>query len=95
MSGIDHFSTAREMAAALRAREISARELLELHLTRIEEVNPQVNALVSLDPDRARAQALARAVQVRQRAAGPAIAEASAAAVATAATRAADSSGVP
>ena len=57
MSGIDHFSTAREMAAALRAREISARELLELHLTRIEEVNPQLNALVSLDPDRARAQA--------------------------------------
>ena len=45
------------MAAAVRERTISARELLELHLARIEEVNPQVNALVSLDPDRARAQA--------------------------------------
>ena len=57
MTGLDHFSTAREMAAAVRERTISARELLELHLARIEEVNPQVNALVSLDPDRARAQA--------------------------------------
>ena len=57
MSGLDHYSTAREMAAALRDRDISARELLELHLDRIEEVNPRVNALVSLDPDRARAQA--------------------------------------
>ncbi len=55
--GIDHDSTATEMAAALRARSISARELLELHLARIEEVNPTVNALVSVDPERARTQA--------------------------------------
>ncbi len=47
-------STAREMARAVRDREISARELLELHLARIEERNPELNALVSLDPDRAR-----------------------------------------
>lgn len=53
------FSTAREMASAVRAKEISARELLELHLDRIDAVNPVVNALVSLDPDRARASALA------------------------------------
>jgi amidase len=42
------------MAAAVRAREISARELLELHLDRIAEVNPSVNAIVSLDESRAR-----------------------------------------
>jgi amidase len=50
---MDHFSSARAMAAAVRAREISARELLDLHLTRIEAVNPTVNALVSLDAERA------------------------------------------
>jgi len=47
-------STAREMAAAVRARSISARELLDLHLARIAERNPELNALVSLDEDRAR-----------------------------------------
>ncbi len=57
VAGLDHFSTARAMAAAVRAREISARELLDLHLARIEQVNPLVNALVSIDPEKARAQA--------------------------------------
>ncbi|HEX6249040.1 MAG TPA: amidase [Nocardioidaceae bacterium] len=57
MPDIDHFSTAREMAAAVRAGHISARELLDLHLARIDEVNGDVNALVNLDPDRARDQA--------------------------------------
>ncbi|WP_426244924.1 amidase [Nocardioides sp. LHG3406-4] len=48
-------STARDMAAAVAAREISARELLDLHLARIAERNPELNAIVSLDEDRARA----------------------------------------
>lgn len=52
---IDLDSTAREMAAAIAARQISARELLELHLARIEERNPELNAIVSLDVERARA----------------------------------------
>jgi amidase len=56
---IDHYSTARSMVAALASREISARELLDLHLARIDEVNPRVNALVSLDVDRAHEQAAA------------------------------------
>ncbi|MGH3506468.1 MAG: amidase [Nocardioidaceae bacterium] len=54
---LDHYSTARAMAAAVAAREISARELLEVHLERIEATNPQVNAIVSLDVERARAAA--------------------------------------
>jgi amidase len=54
---MDHYSTARDMAAAVRAKEISARELLDLHLARIDAVNPDVNAVVSLDPERARAAA--------------------------------------
>lgn len=52
-------STARSMAAAVREREISARELLDLHLERIAERNPQLNAVVSLDEERARAGAAA------------------------------------
>jgi amidase len=48
-------STARDQASAVRRREISARELLELHLARIAERNPELNAIVSLDEERARA----------------------------------------
>ena len=48
-------STAREQASAVRSGAISARELLELHLDRIAERNPQLNAIVSLDESRARA----------------------------------------
>jgi amidase len=51
---IDCYSSARDMAAAVASRAISARELLELHLDRIAAVNPAVNAVVSLDPERAR-----------------------------------------
>src|SRR6476620_7750504 len=47
-------STAREQAAAVRRKEISARELLDLHLARIGEHNPELNATVSLDEERAR-----------------------------------------
>ncbi|NMH97839.1 amidase [Pseudonocardia sp. K10HN5] len=52
-------STARDQAAAVRAREISARELLDLHLKRIAERNPELNAIVALDEERARAGAAA------------------------------------
>src|SRR4051795_308793 len=38
----------------VRGREISARELLEVHLDRIERLNPSVNAVITLDPDGAR-----------------------------------------
>ncbi|WP_346620680.1 amidase [Blastococcus montanus] len=48
---------ATELAALVRAREVSARELLDAHLARIERVNPQVNAIVTLDADGARAAA--------------------------------------
>jgi amidase len=46
-------STARAMVAAIRERRISARELLDLHLARIAERNPELNAIVSLDEERA------------------------------------------
>ncbi|WP_125614540.1 amidase [Specibacter cremeus] len=53
------FSTARETLAALREKTISAREVLELHREQVERVNPAVNALVSVDFDRAGEAALA------------------------------------
>lgn len=56
---IDCFTSARAMLAALRDKEISARELMDLHLNRIAETNPAINAIVSLDEERARAGALA------------------------------------
>ncbi len=52
--GVSVESTARDQAAAVRAKEISARELLDLHLARIAERNPELNAIVSLDEERAR-----------------------------------------
>ncbi|MGY2076331.1 MULTISPECIES: amidase [unclassified Blastococcus] len=48
---------ATELAALVRRREVSARELLEAHLRRIERVNPRVNAIVTLDAEAARAAA--------------------------------------
>src|SRR3954451_13713089 len=59
MSDIAVESTARAMADAVRRREISARELLDLHLARIAERNPELNAVVSLDEERARTGAAA------------------------------------
>src|SRR5437764_7899008 len=53
------FLTAAELAARIRARELSAREVMEAHLTQIERVNPTVNAMVTLLPERALAGARA------------------------------------
>jgi len=44
---------ATELRAMLLARELSARELLAASLARIEAVNPQVNAIVTLSVERA------------------------------------------
>jgi amidase len=52
-------SPARHQAEAVRRREISARELLDLHLHRIAALNPRLTAIVSLDEERARAGAAA------------------------------------
>src|SRR4051794_8163415 len=40
--------TATELAAAIRGRELSPREVVEHHYERIEELNPSVNAIVTL-----------------------------------------------
>jgi amidase len=52
-----HFLPAHRLAALVRAREVSARELLEAHLTQVALHNPRLNALVTLDEEHARARA--------------------------------------
>src|ERR1700761_2791119 len=58
MSGLC-FLTARELRAALGRREVSAREVLAAHLDQIARLNPQINAVITLDEDRALAAAAA------------------------------------
>ena len=43
--------TATEQRGLIGKREVSATELLDAHLARIDAVNPRVNAIVALDPD--------------------------------------------
>ena len=51
------FSSATELAARIRARELSATEVMTAHLERIAQVNPALNAIVTLDADAALASA--------------------------------------
>lgn len=46
-----------DQAGMLRRREISAMELLDAHLERIDEVNPELNAIVTATPELARERA--------------------------------------
>lgn len=49
--------TLSEQAAALGSRELSSVELVTAHLDRIAEINPAINAIVTLEPERALAAA--------------------------------------
>lgn len=53
------YLSAVEMAAQIRAGQLSARELMGAHLARIEAVNPKVNAIVTLHAEQAMAASLA------------------------------------
>ena len=50
-------SSAVELAAMIRDREVSSREVIQAHLDRAEAVNPHLNAIVRLLPDQALAAA--------------------------------------
>src|SRR5688500_10305461 len=56
---VDAFASATEMLAALRARRISAVELLDLHERRIARYNAALNVIVEPDFERARRDATA------------------------------------
>ncbi len=47
------FLTATELARRIREKELSAVEVMEAHLAWIERVNPRVNAIVTLVPEKA------------------------------------------
>ena len=51
------YASARSMAQAIQDKEVSAVELVDAHLARIDEVNPALNAVVQLAAERARAEA--------------------------------------
>ena len=51
--------SASELVQQLKNKDISAVELLEAHLNQIDSINPDINAVVTLDEDRARERAAA------------------------------------
>jgi amidase len=61
--------TARDLSARMRGKQLSAVEVMQAHLDRIERVNPQINAIVTLDAERALDGA--RAADARLAAGGP------------------------
>ena len=56
---IEAFASAIAMLEALDRRQVSAVELLDLHLRRIERYNPALNAIVTFDVEHARQAAIA------------------------------------
>ncbi|MFO1188726.1 MAG: amidase [Alphaproteobacteria bacterium] len=53
------FQSATDLAIAIRAKRLSAREALDLCLARIERINPEINAVIALDREAALARAVA------------------------------------
>src|ERR1035438_765402 len=58
MAALGPDSPALELAAALRARDLSAVELLDASLAAVDECNPHVNAVIWRDDDGARTAAV-------------------------------------
>lgn len=66
------FLTAVDMAALIRRKKLSAREVMDAHLKQIDRVNPKVNAIVTLVAEQARENASkADEAQARGIALGP------------------------
>ncbi|HST51177.1 MAG TPA: amidase [Pyrinomonadaceae bacterium] len=51
------YSSATELARAIREREVSSEEVVGAHLAHIEKVNPKLNAVVQITSDAARSRA--------------------------------------
>src|ERR1700682_5838716 len=59
------FLSAVSMAEQIRQKKLSAVELVEAHLARIQELNPKLNAFVQVDVEGARRQAFLAEMAVR------------------------------
>jgi Asp-tRNA(Asn)/Glu-tRNA(Gln) amidotransferase A subunit family amidase len=59
MTDISTFSTIAEITASIRSKKVSPVEIVDAHLSRIESLQPKLNAFVHLDAGAARAQARA------------------------------------
>jgi amidase len=63
------YTGAKKLARMIRARKVSATEVMRAFIARIEEVNPAVNAIVTFLPEQALAKA--KALDRKRAAAGP------------------------
>ncbi len=61
----------KDLATALGAKQISSVELTQLFLDRINRLNPEINAYITLDADRSLGQAAAADARIAQGNAGP------------------------
>ena len=57
MPPVDPFSSALDVAAAIRSKEVSPSEVVDLYLERADRLDPQLNAFCLRDDDRVRAAA--------------------------------------
>ena len=52
-------SSLQQLSVALQSKKISSVELTQLYLARISDLNPEINAFITVNPDKSLAQALA------------------------------------
>ena len=45
------FQSASGLVEAIRSKELSALEVMDAHISRIEQFNPKINAIVTMDLD--------------------------------------------
>ena len=72
MTDLSPFSTIAEISKSIRSRKISPGDIVDVHLRRIERLQPKLNAFVHLEADAARAQArAAEAAVLKNQSLGP------------------------
>src|ERR1700722_13866973 len=59
-----YFDGIAEVVGKIRSKEISPREVIEAHLSRVEKLQPKLNAFVHIDAEGAQRQALAAEASV-------------------------------
>jgi len=71
MNDVLTYQDATSLAQLIRTKEVSPVEIMRAHLDRIEEVNPRLNAIVTLAPDALEAAKKAEAAVLSGEALGP------------------------